>query len=218
MNPINQSKGCGAVMRTAPIGLIDGTTPELAMALGDAAGALTHGHVDGWLPGGALSAMVRFIAQGEAVGAAAHHTLRLLAEHPHAHHREVINAGTVRLLTTALQLLDGVAPDHSEIFKRLGEGWTGDEALAIGVYAACAEDNFKDAVRLAANHNGDSDSTASITGQLCGTRHGIMALPHDWIRRLDVLPDALRVTQRFLAVQAAGSHKMRGTNQPSQGA
>jgi ADP-ribosylglycohydrolase/protein-tyrosine phosphatase len=216
-SPINQSKGCGAVMRTAPIGLIDGATPELAMALGDAAGALTHGHVDGWLPGGALSAMVRFIAQGEAVGPAAHHTLRLLAEHPHADHRAAINSGTVRLLTTALQLLDGGAPDHSEIFSRLGEGWTGDEALAIGVYAACAADSFKDAVRLAANHDGDSDSTASIAGQLYGARHGIMALPHDWVRRLDMLQDALQVMQRFLAVQAAISRELdNSTQQPRE--
>jgi ADP-ribosylglycohydrolase/protein-tyrosine phosphatase len=216
LNPINHSKGCGAVMRTAPIGLIEGATPELALALGNAAGALTHGHVDGWLPGGALSAMVCLIAQGEAIRPAAHQTLRLLTEHPHAHQRAAINSGSVRLLNTALQMFDERAPNHSDVFRRLGEGWTGDEALAIGVYAACAADNFKDAVRLAANHAGDSDSTASIAGQLWGARHGVMALPHDWIRKLDVLPDALRVTQRFLAVQATGSHKTRGTTQPSQ--
>jgi protein-tyrosine phosphatase len=57
-HPANESKGCGAVMRTAPLGLIEGLSPALAMTLGDAAGALTHGHLDGWLPGGALSAMV----------------------------------------------------------------------------------------------------------------------------------------------------------------
>ncbi len=205
VSPINQSKGCGAVMRTAPIGLIGGARPELAMALGDAAGALTHGHIDGWLPGGALSAMVRFIAQGEAIRPAAHQALRLLAEHPH-HDRRAINAcGTVRLLNIALQLLDDDAPERAEIFRRLGEGWTGDEALAIGVYAACAAGSFEDAVRLAANHDGDSDSTASIAGQLYGARHGIMALPHAWIRRLDVLQDALQVTRRFLNAQETES-------------
>jgi ADP-ribosyl-[dinitrogen reductase] hydrolase len=212
ISPINQSKGCGAVMRTAPIGLIDGISPELAMALGDAAGALTHGHVDGWLPGGALSAMVCLIARGEAVKPAAHHTLRLLAEHQHLHRQGIARTGTVALLTTALQLLDEGAPDRADIFKRLGEGWTGDEALAIGVYAACATDNFKDAVRLAANHAGDSDSTASIAGQLCGAHHGVMALPHDWIRRLDVLQDALEVTQRFLAGQDRAYQTMDSTH------
>lgn len=199
-NPINHSKGCGAVMRTAPIGLIDGISPELAMALGDAAGALTHGHIDGWLPGGALSAMVRLIAQGEAIVPAAHHTLRLLADHPRLDRAAVEASGTVRLLGAALELL-AHGPDRAEIFSQLGEGWTGDEALAIGVYAAGAASSFEDAVRLAANHDGDSDSTASIAGQLYGVRHGILAVPHAWVRRLDVLKDALEVTRRFLDAQ-----------------
>jgi ADP-ribosylglycohydrolase len=203
---INTSKGCGAVMRTAPIGLVQGLNPELAMALGNAAGALTHGHLDGWLPGGALSAMVCLLNQGEALAPAAHHTLQLLAAQP------TNPCGTTRLLQTALQLLEQDAPDRADIFKRLGEGWTGDEALAIGVYAACATDNFKDAVRLAANHDGDSDSTASIAGQLSGTHHGIMALPHDWVRRLDVLPDLLQVTQQFLVGQAVAGRKMDACN------
>ncbi|NDP63336.1 ADP-ribosylglycohydrolase family protein [Polaromonas sp.] len=215
MSSINQSKGCGAVMRTAPIGLIEGTTPELAMALGDAAGALTHGHIDGWLPGGALSAMVRFIARGEAIRPAAHHALRLLAGHPHPDQRAINASGTARLITTALQLLDDT-PDRSEIFRRLGEGWTGDEALAIGVYAACAASSFEDAVRLAANHDGDSDSTASIAGQLYGARHGIMSLPHAWVRRLDVLQDALQVTQRFLEAQATAPQILDQSTQQSR--
>lgn len=215
MRPINQSKGCGAVMRTAPIGLIEGATPELAMALGDAAGALTHGHIDGWLPGGALSAMVRLIAQGEEIVSAACHALQLLAGHPHFDCNAVRNSGTVRLLKVALKLL-GTTPTHTEIFTQLGEGWTGDEALAIGVYAACAAGSFENAVRLAANHDGDSDSTASIAGQLYGARHGIMALPHAWIRRLDVLQDALQVTQRFLVAQAAASQILNNSTQQSR--
>lgn len=200
-HPINDSKGCGAVMRTAPLGLIEGVSPALAMALGDAAGALTHGHLDGWLPGGALSAMVCLIAQGQDLRPAAEQTLHLLADHPHSQRGAVMASGTVHQLQIALALLDEAAPARATIFRRLGEGWTGDEALAIGVYAACAARSFKDAIRLAANHDGDSDSTASIAGQLHGARHGLMALPHAWVRRLDVLQDALEVTQRFLDAQ-----------------
>jgi ADP-ribosyl-[dinitrogen reductase] hydrolase len=196
--PVNDSKGCGAVMRTAPIGLVEGASPQLAMALGDTAGALTHGHLDGWLPGGALSAMVCLIAQGQDLRPAAEQTLRLLAKHPHPKRGAVMNSGTVALLHAALALLDEAAPARADIFQRLGEGWTGDEALAIGVYAACAAGSFEDAIRLAANHDGDSDSTASIAGQLYGARHGLMALPHAWVRRLDILKEALEVAQRFL--------------------
>lgn len=215
-HPINHSKGCGAVMRTAPIGLVQDLNPELALALGNAAGALTHGHLDGWLPGGALSAMVCLLNQGEALAPAAHHTLRLLTAHPPAPAHHSSRSGTAQLLQTALQLLAEGMHDRTDIFRQLGEGWTGDEALAIGVYAACATDNFKDAVRLAANHDGDSDSTASIAGQLWGSCHGIMALPHDWIRRLDVLQDALQVTQQFLAAQAAATQAINSANKPSQ--
>ena len=79
----------------------------------------------------------------------------------------------------------------------LGEGWTGDEALAIAVYAAASTRNFEDAIRVAANHDGDSDSTASIAGQLVGARDGILFVPHAWVRRLDVLPQALALIDRF---------------------
>jgi ADP-ribosylglycohydrolase len=44
---------------------------------------------------------------------------------------------------------------------------------------------------IAANHSGDSDSTASLTGQLFGAQHGLEALPHAWVRRLDVLDAGL---------------------------
>ena len=198
--PVNQSKGCGAVMRTAPLGLID-TDPQGAQALGDAAGALTHGHLDGWLPGGVLSALVRRLLQGTDIATAAQHTLRQLASHPHPDPVAVQRSGTLRLAEAALRLLQA-KPSRPEVFALLGEGWTGDEALAIGLYAAGAASSFEDAVRLAANHDGDSDSTASIAGQLYGAQHGITAVPHAWVRRLDVLPEALRVLQRFLAASA----------------
>ena len=72
----------------------------------------------------------------------------------------------------------------------LGEGWVGDEALAVGLAAAAVAPSYSAAVEVAANHDGDSDSTASIAGQLYGARHGLDVLPADAVYRLDVL-DAL---------------------------
>lgn len=46
---INQSKGCGGVMRTTPLGFLQGMDP---FDLGIQAAALTHGHIDGWTPAG----------------------------------------------------------------------------------------------------------------------------------------------------------------------
>jgi ADP-ribosyl-[dinitrogen reductase] hydrolase len=54
----------------------------------------------------------------------------------------------------------------------LGQGSVGEEALAIGLYRALAGGSFAETLAIAANHDGDSDSTASIAGQLCGAWHG----------------------------------------------
>ena len=46
---------------------------------------------------------------------------------------------------------------------------------------------------MASNHDGDSDSTASIAGQLYGAKHGLGALPAEAVYRVDVLGPLLEV-------------------------
>ena len=46
---------------------------------------------------------------------------------------------------------------------------------------------------MASNHDGDSDSTASIAGQLYGAKHGLGVLPAEAVYRLDVLEPLLEV-------------------------
>lgn len=192
--PINDSKGCGAVMRTAPIGLLPDAPFELSMTLGCQAGAMTHGHADGWLPAGTVAAMTRLLAQGLDIDAAASDALQLLAHMPGAN-----AAATPVLLQRALELARQAAKPAAA-YAALGEGWTGDEALAIAVYCSLAGSGFVEAIRLAANHDGDSDSTASIAGQLRGTVDGITAVPHAWVQRLDVLPEALALIHEFITL------------------
>ncbi len=58
--------------------------------------------------------------------------------------------------------------------------------MAIGLYAALVGCSFSEVLAIAANHDGDSDSTASITGQLRGAFAGLSDLPDAWTRRLDL--------------------------------
>jgi ADP-ribosylglycohydrolase len=74
-----------------------------------------------------------------------------------------------------------------------GQGWVGDEALAVGLHAAATAGSFSEAIEVAANHDGDSDSTASIAGQLYGAKHGLAALPNDAVYRLDVIEALLEM-------------------------
>jgi len=53
----------------------------------------------------------------------------------------------------------------------LGEGWVGQEALTIGLYSALVAKSFREVFSIAANHDGDSDSTAAIAGQFYGVRY-----------------------------------------------
>ena len=76
------------------------------------------------------------------------------------------------------------SPDAVE---SLGEGWAGDEALAISIYCVLvAGDDFTRGVRLAVNHSGDSDSTGSITGNILGAILGKEAIPDNWINLLEL--------------------------------
>ena len=61
-----------------------------------------------------------------------------------------------------------------ENVHQLGEGWNGEEALAIAVYAVLSASSFEEAITIAANHDGDSDSTASIAGQIYGAWHPLV--------------------------------------------
>lgn len=61
----------------------------------------------------------------------------------------------------------------------------GEEALAIAVWAARVGSSFPEVLRLAANRSGDSDSTASIAGQIWGAAHGREGIPEEWAQGLD---------------------------------
>ena len=56
----------------------------------------------------------------------------------------------------------------------------------LAVYAVLRASSFQEAVTIAANHDGDSDSTASIAGQLYGAWHGVEPTPEQWIKKLDI--------------------------------
>ena len=52
--PLNNSKGCGGIMRVAPLGLFFNDSPEDAFKHGSDAAAITHGHPSGYLSAGFL--------------------------------------------------------------------------------------------------------------------------------------------------------------------
>ncbi len=205
--PVNpESKGCGTVMRSAPFGLIPHIPEATVYKLSRDAASLTHGHPSARQSAGAFSVLIHRIMAGAEVQDAARHALALVETLPDA------DPDLVKRLRRALELTAGepaaiLSPE--ELVGHLGEGWVAEEALAVGLYAVLATEHgdvqdpathFRKAVALALNHSGDSDSTASIAGNILGARYGEEALPADWLAALEA-PELIRgMGERLIAV------------------
>ena len=81
------------------------------------------------------------------------------------------------LCEEAITLANSSSPDLENI-EAIGEGWTGEKALAIALYCCLRHfDSFEDAIIAAVNHGGDSDSTGAVTGNVLGAALGYNAIP-----------------------------------------
>ena len=175
--PINDSKGCGAVMRAAPAGFI-ASEPADRFAFGCTIAALTHGHPCGYLPAGFLASVVGGLIDGDPLDRALDDAQRVLARwEQHGDTLAAVEAG---------RELAASGPPSPRSLEALGGGWVGEEALSIAIACAASASSFPDAVLRAVNHSGDSDSTGSITGNLLGAAMGTSVLRETWLAELEL--------------------------------
>lgn len=187
--PINNSKGCGGVMRVAPAGLFYSKSSAFKNAAEFA--ALTHGHPSGYLSAGALSYLIASIIEGQDIETAVRNTVKELESH--LDHKECS-----QILKMALVLSKSSISNEAAI-QQLGEGWVGEEALAISIYCALKYQNdFKKAILTAINHSGDSDSTGAITGNILGVYLGLKSIPSDWIENVELSESILQIADDLL--------------------
>ncbi len=186
--PLNDSKGCGGVMRVAPVGLVY-TSDADAWEHGCGSAALTHSHPGGYLPAGFLAVMLRRILDhGSAmvsVGAltdAFDAGMDLLEAAPKESKRDHFAGLMVQARNMARQEKWG----DELAMRKLGAGWCGDEALALTVFIAFRyPTDFRSAVQKAVLYSGDRDSVGSITGALMGALLGAEAIPETWVAAID---------------------------------
>lgn len=184
---LNDSKGCGGVMRVAPVGLASWA----AFDTGARAAALTHGHPTGYLAGGVLASLVAGLVAGAPLEEA------LAASREELRRREGHDECLAALdAAVALAADDAHGP---EAVEGLGGGWIAEQALAIAVYSALVAERFEDGVLVAVNHGGDSDSTGAIAGNLLGAAHGVRAIPDRWLAELELRREIERVAADLAA-------------------
>ena len=196
----NDRKGCGGLMRVAPVGLFlwrptPANSYRPAFVLGSRLAALTHGHPSGQLAAGVLAVLVQAMLDGLSLEEALASARELLVAH--AGHEEILAA-----LHQAETLAYSRRPRTAAI-AALGKGWLAEEALAIAVYCTLVAESFVEGVVLAVNHDGDSDSTGAIAGHLLGVREGVQAIPKAWLQDLELGDLVADVADRL--AQLAGS-------------
>lgn len=185
---MNDSKGCGGVMRIAPVGMYfacslsgernPGRLISNIFTTGCDLAAITHGHPSGCLSAGALALIVSLLLVGKSLTDAIHAAKEELRKHPS--HKETL---------AAIEKAENLAksrPRERGVLRELGKGFVAEEALAMGLYCALGAKDFEDGIILAVNHSGDSDSTGTITGNLLGASAGVEAIPERWLARLEM--------------------------------
>lgn len=180
--PINNSKGCGGVMRVAPVGLFYEKNYAFDMAVDFA--ALTHGHPTGYLAAGALAYMIALIIEGGELETIIERTIKKLSNYE----------GNEECDKSLIKAVEFAKSDISEIdaISQLGEGWVAEEALGISTYCALKyKNNFKKGIITAVNHDGDSDSTGAITGNILGAYLGVNSIPKEWVDKVELLVELL---------------------------
>lgn len=206
--PINNSKGCGGVMRIAPIPLYmacahhQESISKAYMRAGEAA-EITHQHPLGFVPAAFLSDIIYQILCEE-------------KEITHDTFLEIIEYGLKitrmfggnfteyvvefeQIINKAVELA-GTDITDVESINQIGEGWTGDEAVAIAVYCTLKHlDDFETAIIASVNHKGDSDSTGAITGNLIGAIVGYDAIPQYYKENLELHDVILQVADDLWA-------------------
>ena len=186
----NDSKGCGAVMRVAPVGMYfarahgeECSQPKLVSSIfltGSDLAAITHGHPSGCLSAGVLAVIVSLVLGGSSLPDAIHAAKEELRKQPF--HKETLAA------IEKAEALANSRPHERGALRDLGKGFVAEEALAMGLYSALCAENFEDGIILAVNHSGYSNSTGTICGNLLGAAFGVEAIPERWLTPLELRP------------------------------
>jgi len=174
------SKGCGAAMRTAPIGLFYDNEDKIA-EIAYASSICTHAHDTGVASGMATAYLTHLALKGVDPK---EYVNRLVSFTERQGKRFKINVSEFNNKIREIDKIKDLVPGHA--IPRLGEGWTGEEAVAIGLYCFLqSPKDYANSVLLAANTNGDSDSNACICGAISGAYNGISKIPERWVKRVE---------------------------------
>ncbi len=183
-----RAAGNGAAMRVAPLAFVLNCDDEKHRQQIRDICRITHRNDEAYL--GAL-AVIRSVAYG-----LKHQHLRgllprLMAALPDCRVRD-------RLLAIHEYAESSDAPmSLGDYAARFGSGGYVVDAVPMAILAAMGSASFLETTRQIIHCGGDTDTIASIYGQIYGATHGLEMLPVDLADRLDVYAELQRVAKDF---------------------
>ena len=186
-NPLNNSKGCGGVMRISPIPLfIKGKNEEELQRVAylcARASAITHGHSLGYIPSAFVGYLIGALLTGEEIYSASQRALDCV--------RKLFccesDLDIFEILINRAMIFSYGKGDDLDYIRELGEGWVAEETVAISLYCALRYRNdFEKAIVASVNHSGDSDSTGAVTGNILGAYLGYNKIPNKYLNNLEL--------------------------------
>ncbi|MEV7137319.1 ADP-ribosylglycohydrolase family protein [Streptomyces tauricus] len=198
------SKGCGANMRVAPLGLAPGLSDEQRAGAAQLQAALTHGHPTALAASDLTAHAIRLLAQGaEPTGLVGQLRSYAVENRTRYHERwlgdlwsraqdptptHFISRGwdeCLEALERVRQALRSPSPETDPCLAT-GAGWVAEEALATGLLCFLLfVDEPVTALRRAACTSGDSDSIACLAGAFAGAYLGADVWPTEWADRIE---------------------------------
>lgn len=210
-SPKNNSKGCGGIMRVAPIGLyFEGKNDSIDEIdrIGAEAAALTHGHELGYIPAAAFVHIIHLVSHNDDIS-----LLDAVLDMKEAMSRQFPSAKhlpeQIALIDKAIALSKNDM-DDLEAIKQLGQGWVAEETLAIAIYCSLKYSHaFEKGIVAAVNHSGDSDSTGAVTGNILGAYLGLNGIPRKYLDNLELKNVILEIADDLFSdcqITAYGSY------------
>ena len=193
---INNSKGCGGVMRVAPYGLIEKHANPVDAAMEAAHyAAITHGHDLAIIPSALLAHIIQSIMNIER---AEKELINIIIDSLASVCEMFKDSKYINNFKELIILAINLSQQNNEpidAIRKLGEGWVGDEAIAIAIYSVLKAKTFEGALFIAVNHDGDSDSTGAIAGNILGAWCGYDFIPNKFKENLELLDVMLEIAE-----------------------